>query len=466
MGRIVKHEKSSYFCNMRYGSYKVVKEKGKGGYGTVFEVQNESEQVYALKIFSINQDYVPDFEEIDHFKKRFIRETLTQEEFQSKNIVPIISYDFDNEPMFYIMPLAQCTLKEELDLKSLTNAEKINIIYDVLNGLEAIHDLGLCHRDIKPSNILKLNDGENFYYAISDFGLISKQNNSSTSLTLTGTQKSDDHYTALELHVNFKNANLQSDIYSVGCVIHDLFFPDEPRPPMREIIVKSSIWSQILSTCTKDKKEERYISVDKLRNDIFNLNFNDNNNISFEDSDFDFLEGDDFTNTNIEDWDLLLSKLSLQNEFSDSLHFALNPMHIKYLISINYHGLDELAHVHSKWIDDRSGFSFNYCDILAFKIKLLYEATSLSQLNTTSKTQCLMTLLFLGTSHNRFYVERMFVNYVTDDGFDDNLAKRLALEFKFNKYKTKRAIGHLQLSISLNINDLHPFLLNAYKKIL
>ncbi|NHM05308.1 serine/threonine-protein kinase [Flavobacterium celericrescens] len=450
---------------MKYKNYEVVEEKGKGGYGTVFKVVDELGDTYALKIFSINQDYIPSDEEIGHFKKRFIRETLTQEDFQSRNIVQIISYDFDNEPMFYIMPLAECTLKEELDLKSLTNAQKINIIYDVLNGLESIHDLGLCHRDIKPSNILKLKDGDTFYYAISDFGLISKQNNSSTSLTLTGTQKSDDHYTALELHIDFKNATLQSDIYSVGCVIHDLFFPDDPRPPMREIIVKNSIWSQILSNCTKDKKEDRYISVDELRNDIFNLNFNDNHIISFEDGDFDFLENNDFESTKIEDWDLLLSKMILQNEYSDSLHFALSSRHIQYLISINYHKLDELANVHSKWIDDKSGFNFNYCDILAYKVKLLYESTPLNQMNMTSKVQCLITLLFLGTSHNRFYVERMFANYVTYDGLNDNLAKRLALEFKFNRYKTKRAIEHLEYSIGLNVNELHPLLIEAYKKI-
>jgi serine/threonine protein kinase len=464
----MEYKKSYYFCFMEYGNYKVIKEIGKGGYGTVFKVKNilEADKDYALKIFSINQDYIPKLEEVAHFKKRFIRETLTQEEFQSKNIVPIIFYDFDNEPMFYIMPLAECTLKEELDLKSLTNAEKINIIYDVLNGLEAIHNLGLCHRDIKPSNILKLYSEDGFYYAISDFGLISKQNNSSTSLTLTGTQKSDDHYTALELHINFKNATLQSDIYSVGCLIHDLFFPEDPRPPMREIIVKNSIWSEILSSCTKDKKEVRYISVDALRNDIFNLNFNDNNLVSLEDSDFKFLEDENYINTSIEDWDLLLTKMNVQNENTDTLHFALTSKHIQYLISINYHALDELANIHSKWIDDRSGFDFNYCDILAYKIKLLYTSTDLSQLNTTSKAQCLITLLFLGTNHNRFYVERMFVNFVTDDTFDDNLAKRLALEFKFNKYKTKNAIKHLERSINLRTANLHPFLLEAYKKIL
>lgn len=450
---------------MKYGKYKVIEEKGKGGYGTVFKVLDELGDEFALKIFSINQDYKPSEEDVDHFKKRFKRETLTQEEFQSKNIIPIISYDFEHDPMFYIMPLAECTLKEELDLKSLTNAEKINIIYDVLNGLEAIHNIGLCHRDIKPSNILKLFDGENHYYAVSDFGLISKQNNSSTSLTLTGTQKSDDHYTALELHVDFKNGTLQSDIYSVGCVIHDLFFPDDPRPPMREIVVNNNIWTQILSNCTKDKKEDRYVSVDELRNDIFNLNFNDNEIESLENSDFEFLEDDNYLSTHVEDWDLLISYMSLDNDYSDTLHFALNTKHIQHLISINYHKLDELANVHSKWIDDKSGFNFSYCDILAYKIKLLYESTTLTQLNTTSKSQCLISLLFLGTSHNRFYVERMFVNIVTDEGFDDNLARRLALEFKFNKYKTKRAIKHLERSIGFNINDLHPFLLEAYNKI-
>jgi serine/threonine protein kinase len=451
---------------MRIGEYEVIKEIGRGGYGIVYEVVNDNQEFYALKQFSINQDYSPSDELIEHFKKRFERETLTQEEFRSINIVPILNYDFNTDPMYYVMPLANCTLKDELDLTQLSDADKVNVIYDILNGLEAIHDIGLCHRDLKPSNILKYQNEDSFYYAISDFGLISKQNSSSTSLTLTGTQKSDDHYTALELHIDFKNGTLQSDIYSVGCVIHDLFFPSEPRPPMREILVKNSIWSDILCRCTKDRKEDRYFSVDELRTDIFDLNFNDNKIEELDNNDFDFLNANSLTSTKIEDWDFLLNKLKEQNEESDILHFKLDSNHINYLISINFHRLDEFAFIHSKWIEEKQGFSFNYCDILAYKIKLLYEATTLTQFNITSKSQCLITLLFLGTSHNRYYVERMFANFVLNENLDVNLAKRLALEFKFNKYKTKRALNHLKSSIGFDIESLHPILLDAYKKII
>ena len=73
-------------------------------------------------------------------------------------------------------------------------------------------------------------------------------------------------------------------------------------------------------------------------------------------------------------------------------------------------------------------------------------------------------MLYLGTSHNRWYVERKFVAAVGKN-LNENLAKRLAVEIRTDENDACRAIRHLEHSIDFNINNLHPLLFDTIKEI-
>lgn len=52
-----------------------------------------------------------------------------------------------------------------------TEADAAKIIYDILLGVDYLHEMGICHRDLKPENLLFQTEKEDAAIMISDFGL-------------------------------------------------------------------------------------------------------------------------------------------------------------------------------------------------------------------------------------------------------------------------------------------------------
>ena len=77
------------------------------------------------------------------------------------------------------------------------------------------------------------------------------------------------------------------------------------------------------------------------------------------------------------------------------------------------------------------------------------------------KVECLITLLKLGTSYNRWYVERKFAGLCGSD-MDENLAKRLIIKFHIEGKKSVcRSIKHLEESIHFDRSNFHERLAKA-----
>ena len=54
---------------------------------------------------------------------------------------------------------------------------------------------------------------------------------------------------------------------------------------------------------------------------------------------------------------------------------------------------------------------------------------------------------YMGTSHNRWYVERIVLNYLRKSNIEDRLLKRMIMEMRIDGKKFCRAIDHLHLSL-------------------
>jgi hypothetical protein len=65
--------------------------------------------------------------------------------------------------------------------------------------------------------------------------------------------------------------------------------------------------------------------------------------------------------------------------------------------------------------------------------------------------------LELGTSHNRWFVERKFVQ-MAGTAISDELAERIATEVDVQQYDFARKVERLEESISASRDDLHPVL--------
>ncbi len=107
-----------------------------------------------------------------------------------------------------------------LNKAKLNNKQKFHIIHGLLTGLVAIHSRNVVHCDLKSTNFLvkeEPNDPDNYYVAISDFGLARKADDLKNAITTYW-------YMAPELWDAElkKKATAKLDAWSMGCILWEL----------------------------------------------------------------------------------------------------------------------------------------------------------------------------------------------------------------------------------------------------
>jgi serine/threonine protein kinase len=101
-------------------------------------------------------------------------------------------------------------------------------------GLSAAHAAGLVHRDLKPENVMIRRDG---VVKILDFGLVKLVADGGPRLTLTGEQLGNIVYASPELLSGSPDLDGRSDLYSVGCLLHQLLVGVPPFPPQQPALL-------------------------------------------------------------------------------------------------------------------------------------------------------------------------------------------------------------------------------------
>jgi serine/threonine protein kinase len=170
---------------------------GQGSYGSVYKVFHKYEKkFYAIKKIFITKDIISNnydiFKEIQIYSElindNIVRYYSSWVDIDFESIIvynnQINSDEF--EPINYICPilfiqmeLCDFTLKEYLLTYSTTDiiVNKINIIIQIIKGLEYLENKNIIHRDIKPDNIFLIIDKENpnnYLVKLGDFGLCKK----------------------------------------------------------------------------------------------------------------------------------------------------------------------------------------------------------------------------------------------------------------------------------------------------
>jgi eukaryotic-like serine/threonine-protein kinase len=201
------------------GPYRIGRQVGRGGMGTVYEgVNTETGEPAAIKILSFH------LAETEGFRERFEIEIETLKKLRHPNIVRLYGYGEQDGHLFYAMELVRGASLEELmrggrrfDWKEVT---RIGI--RMCRALKHAHDHGVIHRDIKPANLLLAEDGE---IKLSDFGIAKLFGN--TGMTSTGGVVGTAEYMAPE-QADGRPVNQRADLYSLGGVLYALL---ANRPP-------------------------------------------------------------------------------------------------------------------------------------------------------------------------------------------------------------------------------------------
>ncbi|MGQ3673597.1 serine/threonine-protein kinase [Xanthobacter sp. TB0136] len=433
---------------------KFVKRIGQGGFGNVDLVELDNGNQCARKEFAQNQILTPTL--LDNVVKRFEKEIKVQSAISHPNIVPIIDSDLSANPPYYLMPLAENSLDADISIDPTLGGAFVSAISDIVSALEEIHSMEIYHRDLKPQNVLRYTKDGNITYSISDFGLISMKESNLSELTKSGMGKGSDYYTAPEISNDLRNASARSDVYSLGCILHDMV-GKEPRVPFREI-KEDGDFGPILSACTKDDPSKRFASAKAVLDAILTVEYEPDGTLSDASEDFlTMLGASDAPDGDV--WSRLADYLEEKATKADiaAICGQLTAEKIERACQDAPDCSKRLSLVFSEWVSG-TNFNFDLADAIANRVEVFFQNCDLE-----AKVECLMALLELGTSHNRWYVERKFARLCGAD-MDENLAKRLVVKFHIDgKSAVCRKISHLEKSIDFNRANLHPKLVGALR---
>ena len=133
--------------------YKIIKELGKGGFGKVYQVLNESDNKnYAIKEISIK-------DETEDKIKAFQNEAIILSKFNCDNIIKYYDSSKDENNIYILMEFCQGEnlrnfIDRHMEDNTLIKEDLLkNIIKQICKGLKEIHNMKIVHRDLKPENI-------------------------------------------------------------------------------------------------------------------------------------------------------------------------------------------------------------------------------------------------------------------------------------------------------------------------
>ncbi|CAD8060269.1 unnamed protein product [Paramecium primaurelia] len=192
--------------------FKKIKYLGRGNISDVYSViDTTTGMLTALKII---QKSVITSKGIQGLIKT---EICIQSFIQHPNILKCYGVINDDKQIALVLELGDITLFNYKKEKKLTEKQIIDIIYQVLKGVNYLHQYGIIHRDIKPENILL--QGE--VIKLADLGICIKANNAQQYCGTPG-------YMAPEITMKQKYDN-KVDCYSIGVLIHELLFGKIPK---------------------------------------------------------------------------------------------------------------------------------------------------------------------------------------------------------------------------------------------
>ncbi|HEY2076674.1 MAG TPA: protein kinase [Streptosporangiaceae bacterium] len=201
------------------GRYVLGEVLGTGGMATVWRATDEVlGREVAVKVLS------PQYAADPRFAARFEREARHAAQLSHPRLVTVFDCGIDNGTAFIVMELvAGRTLRQVLDDAGfLPPGQAVAIAAAVCEGLEVAHAAGLVHRDIQPANIV-LSGGE---AKILDFG-IARADGTAGGTRTVGVVLGTVAYLSPE-QASGHPARLQSDLYSLGCVLFEMLTGEPP----------------------------------------------------------------------------------------------------------------------------------------------------------------------------------------------------------------------------------------------
>jgi serine/threonine protein kinase/predicted Zn-dependent protease len=253
--------------------YQIIQILGEGGMGAVYKARDvELDRVIALKVIR------PELASNREILQRFKQELILARQVTDRNVIRIFDFGDADGIKFITMEYVRGeSLYQILRQHGKVPVEEaLDIMRQMLSGLQAAHREGVIHRDLKPGNIMRDSQGR---IIVMDFGLA--RSLEGDGMTRTGTMMGTMEYMSPE-QAHARELDARSDIFTVGLICYELLTGKMPYHAesavasllkrMQERAAPPSHWdatipqpvSELVSKCLERDPAERWQSAQQI----------------------------------------------------------------------------------------------------------------------------------------------------------------------------------------------------------
>jgi serine/threonine protein kinase len=258
----------SSLVNARLGAYRLLKEIGRGGMGTVYLAERDDGQFrkqVAVKMVRPGMD-------TEFILARFRRERQVLARFDHPNIGRLLDggTSTNGAPYLVMEFIDGDWITRYCESKSLGVEQKLLLFLRVCSAVHYAHLQFVVHRDLKPGNILVDSTGEP---KLVDFGicklLYSDSEGDRGEIVTLGTGPLTPHYACPE-QVRGEPVTIASDVYSLGAVFYELMTGLRPQvfPELTPQVVEQVVCEQDVVAPSEAARQNNEKLAARLRGDL------------------------------------------------------------------------------------------------------------------------------------------------------------------------------------------------------
>ena len=251
---------------LQSGKYRIDRYLSSGGFGNTYVATNVffDEQVAIKEFFlkgisgrdgesmTVSVSIPTNRQQFQEQNEKFKKEAYRLRKLKNDHIVTVHDLFDENGTTYYVMDFIEgesLSARLKRTATPIGEAEALNILQQVLDALDAVHQHGIFHLDIKPANIMVDANG---HATLIDFGASKQTKQDGGATTSTGLCYTPGYAPIEQMSQNLSQFGPWTDIYSLGASLYYILTL-HPLPSPAELLEDDGalVMDDSISQCTQ-----------------------------------------------------------------------------------------------------------------------------------------------------------------------------------------------------------------------